>query len=67
MISYNKTNMIKYIDNVGKAIPNILKMAQTKEVIRDTYGLVLYGYYEDTGIRGFFKKVKQGLKARRNG
>ena len=48
--------MIKYINNVGKAIPNILKMAQTHEVIKDTYGLVLYGYYEDTGFRGFFKK-----------
>ena len=59
--------MIKYIDNVGKAIPNILKMAQTKEVIRDTYTLVLDGHYEDTRTRGFLKKVKQGKKKKKNG
>jgi len=59
--------MIRYMNNVGKAIPNILKMAQTHEAIKDTYGLVLYGYYEDTGFRGFFKKIRQGIKARSNG
>jgi hypothetical protein len=55
--------MKKYIDNVGKSIPNVLKMAQNSEVIKDDYSLVLYGYYEYTGFRGFFKKVKQGIKA----
>ncbi len=55
--------MKQYIDNVGKSIPNVLKMAQNSEVIKDDYSLVLYGYYEYTGFRGFFKKVKQGIKA----
>ena len=59
--------MIQYLNNVGKTIPNTLRFAQTTEVIKDTYGLVLYGYYEDTGFRGFFRKIKQGIKARRNG
>lgn len=59
--------MIQYLNNVGKTIPNTLRFAQTTEVIKDTYGLVLYGYYEDTGFRGFFKKIRQGIKARRNG
>jgi len=55
--------MKQYIDNVGKSIPNVLKMAQNTEVIKDDYSLVLYGYYEYTGFKGFFKKVKQGIKA----
>jgi hypothetical protein len=55
--------MKKYIDNVGKSIPNVLKMAQNTEVIKDDYSLVLYGYYEYTGFKGFFKKVKQGIKS----
>ena len=55
--------MKKYIDNVGKSIPNVLKMAQNTEVIKDNNSLVLYGYYEYTGFKGFFKKVKQGIKA----
>lgn len=59
--------MIQYLNNVGKTIPNTLRFAQTSEVIKDTYGLVLYGYYEDTGFRGFFKKIRQGIKARTNG
>jgi hypothetical protein len=59
--------MIQYLNNVGKTIPNTLRFAQTTEVIKDTYGLVLYGYYKDTGFRGFFKKIRQGIKARRNG
>tara|TARA_R100001594_G_C4008687_1_gene256422 strand:+ start:395 stop:574 length:180 start_codon:yes stop_codon:yes gene_type:complete len=59
--------MIEYLDKVGKSIPHTLRMAQTKEVIKDTNTLLLYGYYEDTGFRGFFRKIKQGIKARLNG
>ncbi|MAK30305.1 MAG: hypothetical protein CL490_07355 [Acinetobacter sp.] len=59
--------MIQYLNNVGKTIPQTLRFAQRAEVIKDTHGLVLYGYYEDTGFRGFFKKIRQGLKALKNG
>jgi|TARA_R110000822_G_scaffold8948_1_gene35230 hypothetical protein len=59
--------MKEYIDKVGNSIPNTLQLARSKEVINDTYGLILYGYYEETGFKGFFKKIKQGLKAQRNG
>jgi hypothetical protein len=59
--------MIKYIDNVGKSIPYTLKLAQEREVIKDNYSLILYGFYEDTGFKGFWRKVKQGIKARKNG
>lgn len=59
--------MIEYINAVGKSIPSTLKIAQDKEVIKDTNSLFLYGYYEDTGFRGFFNKVRQGIKARLNG
>jgi hypothetical protein len=59
--------MKKYIDNVGKSMPYTLKLAQEKEVIQDNYSLILYGYYQYTGLRGFWKKVRQGIKARNNG
>lgn len=59
--------MIDYINKVGESIPHTLRRAQSHEAITDTNSLVLYGYYEDTGFRGFWRKVKQGLKARRNG
>tara|TARA_Y100001972_G_scaffold129285_1_gene196111 strand:- start:8718 stop:8897 length:180 start_codon:yes stop_codon:yes gene_type:complete len=55
--------MIQYLNKVGESIPNTLKLAQNNEVIKDTYTLQLYGYYEYTGLRGFFKKVKQAIKA----
>jgi hypothetical protein len=59
--------MKEYIDKVGQSIPNTLQLARSKEVIRDTYGLILYGYYEDVGFKSFFKKIKQGIKAKSNG
>jgi len=59
--------MKDYINKVGESIPNVLRVAQSKEIIQDKNSLILYGYYEDTGFRGFFKKIKQGVKARKNG
>jgi|TARA_R110000822_G_scaffold77682_3_gene186409 hypothetical protein len=59
--------MKNYINKVGESIPNVLRVAQSKEVIQDKNSLILYGYYEDTGFKGFFKKIKQGVKARNNG
>jgi hypothetical protein len=59
--------MKQYINKVGESIPNVLRIAQTKEVIKDKSSLILYGYFEDTGFKGFFKKIKQGIKARTNG
>ncbi len=56
--------MKDYINKVGQSIPNVLRMAQTKEVIEDKNSLILYGYYEDTGFRGFLRKIIQGIKAR---
>ena len=59
--------MKDYINKVGESIPNVLRVAQSKEIIQDKNSLIWYGYYEDTGFRGFFKKIKQGVKARKNG
>tara|TARA_R110001583_G_scaffold40320_1_gene128885 strand:- start:1 stop:180 length:180 start_codon:yes stop_codon:yes gene_type:complete len=59
--------MKDYINKVGKSIPKVLRVAQSKEIIQNKNSLILYGYYEDTGFRGFFKKIKQGIKARNNG
>jgi hypothetical protein len=59
--------MIEYMDAVGKSIPNTLKMAQEREVIKGKDTLMLYGFYEYTGFSDFFKKVRQGIKARKNG
>ena len=58
--------MKQYIDNVGKSMPYTLKLAQQREVIKNNYSLILYGYFEYTGFKGFWKKVKQGIKARNN-
>tara|TARA_R110000803_G_scaffold35407_1_gene76631 strand:- start:680 stop:859 length:180 start_codon:yes stop_codon:yes gene_type:complete len=58
--------MKDYINKVGKSIPKVLRVAQSKEIIQNKNSLILYGYYEDTGFRGFFKKIKQGIKARKN-
>ena len=57
--------MKEYINQVGKSIPNTLKIAQSKEVISDKNSLILYGYFQDTGFRGFFKKIIQGIKDRK--
>jgi hypothetical protein len=54
--------MIDYINAVGKTIPKTLKFAQDHEVIKDTYTLQLYGYYEEVGFKRFFKKIRQGIK-----
>ena len=59
--------MKDYINKVGKSIPKVLRVAQSNEIIQNKNSLILYGYYEDTGFRGFFKKIKQGVKARNNG
>jgi|TARA_R110000772_G_scaffold36937_2_gene88039 hypothetical protein len=59
--------MKDYINKVGQSIPNVLRVAQSKEVILNKNSLILYGYYEDTGFRGFFRKILQGIKARNNG
>tara|TARA_R110000824_G_scaffold397320_2_gene599976 strand:- start:313 stop:492 length:180 start_codon:yes stop_codon:yes gene_type:complete len=59
--------MKDYINKVGKSIPKVLRVAQSNEIIQNKNSLILYGYYEDTGFRGFFKKIKQGIKARNNG
>ena len=58
--------MKDYINKVGKSIPKVLRVAQSKEIIQNKNSLILYGYYEDTGFKGFFKKIKQGIKARKN-
>ena len=58
--------MKQFINNVGKSLPVTLKLATLKEDIHDKYSLVLYGFHEYTGFRGFWKKVKQGIKARIN-
>ena len=54
-------------DDFGSLIPLCIECEKAvKEVIEDNYSLILYGYYQYTGLRGFFKKVRQGIKARNN-
>ena len=56
-----------YIKNMFITIPKIIKLGTmsdhktyTKETIR------FYGYFEETGFTGFFRKVVMGIKARFN-
>ena len=58
---------MSYIDNVGYTIMPMLRMARRNTVIKDTYTLQLYGFYEYTGLRGMLKKIRYGIKARRHG
>jgi hypothetical protein len=56
-----------YIDKVGKTILPMLRMARRSETVKDTQTLHLYGYYEYTGLRGLWRKLRLGIKARRHG
>ena len=56
--------MKDYINKVGKSIPKVLRVAQSNEIIQNKNSLILNGFYEDTGFRGFFRKIIQGIKAR---
>lgn len=56
-----------YVKNMFITIPKIIKLGTlndsktyTKETIR------FYGYFEETGFKGFFKKLVMGIKARIN-
>ena len=56
-----------YVKNMFITIPKIIKLGTmsdkktyTKETIR------FYGYFEETGFKGFFRKVLMGIKARIN-
>ena len=55
------------IDKVGKTIIPMLRMARKAEIVKDTYTLHLYGFNEYTGLRGFWKKVRLALKAKKHG
>ena len=53
--------------NMFETIPKIIKLGTmsdkktyTKQTIR------FYGYFEETGFTGFFRKVVMGIKARFN-
>ena len=57
----------QYVKNMFITIPKIIKLGNmsdhrtyTKETIR------FYGYYEETGFKGFFRKLFMGIKARIN-
>ncbi|QDP64153.1 MAG: hypothetical protein Unbinned2250contig1000_12 [Prokaryotic dsDNA virus sp.] len=56
-----------YTKNMFHTIPKIIKLGTlsdhrtyTKETIR------YFGFYEDTGFKGFFRKVLMGIKAKIN-
>lgn len=56
-----------YVKNMFITVPKIIKLGNmsdsktyTKETIR------FFGYFEDTGFKGFFRKVYMGIKARIN-
>tara|TARA_R110000751_G_scaffold217509_2_gene320549 strand:+ start:301 stop:486 length:186 start_codon:yes stop_codon:yes gene_type:complete len=57
----------QYVKNMFITIPKIIQLGNipekrtyTKETIR------FYGFFEETGFKGFFRKVYMGIKARIN-
>jgi len=55
---------MSYINKMFSTVPKIIKLGTlsdsktyTKETIR------FYGYYEETGFKGFFKKLYMGIKS----
>tara|TARA_R110000744_G_scaffold45241_2_gene100469 strand:- start:194 stop:379 length:186 start_codon:yes stop_codon:yes gene_type:complete len=56
-----------YIKNMFITVPKIIKLGTmsekrtyTKQTIR------YYGYFEDTGFKGFFRKLYMGIKSYTN-
>ena len=56
--------MRQYIDNLGKAIPNVIQMGLSDEYISSEESLMFYGFFNLTGMRGFFRKLRIGIIAR---
>jgi len=50
------------IAEFSKAIPRVIEMGRHNTDLKTTDALHFYGYYEYTGWKGFFRKVRLGIK-----
>tara|TARA_R110000822_G_scaffold764_11_gene3426 strand:+ start:913 stop:1098 length:186 start_codon:yes stop_codon:yes gene_type:complete len=56
-----------YTKNMFHTIPKIIKLGNVSEKRTYTNETIrFYGYFENTGFKGFFSKVWMGIKARIN-
>mgnify|MGYP003151397772 CR=1 FL=1 len=48
----------------SRGIPRVIELGKHNTGVKTTDALHFYGYYEYTGWRGFFRKVRLGIKQR---
>lgn len=54
------------VNKYGGVITSAIKLGQLHKQTNTTDDLIFYGYYEYTGIKGFWKKVRMGTKIKIN-
>lgn len=54
------------VNKYGGVIISTIKLGHLHKQSNTTDDLIFYGYYEYTGIKGFWKKVKMGIKIKIN-
>ena len=54
------------VNKYGPMIISTIKLGQLHKEIKTTDDLVFYGYYEYTGLRKFWKKVRMVTKIKSN-
>lgn len=54
------------VNTYGPVITGALRLGAQRKPMSSTDGLVFYGYYEYTGFRGMWRKIKLGIRHRIN-
>ncbi len=54
------------VNKYGTVITSAIKLGQLNKQSNTTDDLVFYGFYEYTGIKGFWKKIRTASKIRIN-
>ena len=54
------------VNKYGPVVISTIKLGQLHKEIKTTDDLVFYGYYEYTGLRNFWKKVRMVTKIKSN-
>ena len=58
--------MIDKVNKYGPVVISTIKLGQLHKEIKTTDDLVFYGYYEYTGFKNFWKKLRMSIKIKSN-
>ena len=58
--------MIDKVNKYGSVITAAIKLGQLNKQTNTTDDLVFYGYYEYTGFKNFWKKLRMAIKIKSN-